>query len=157
MAKAEALGFPSVNNRAHMAELAVGRGDLDAARHHLAACSRYGAGGLDARAALTWRAAARVARAEGRPHRALGLACDGLQSAFSSGALLLSVDLLDLIVTLLFELGLPEVAARLLGAADHHREVSWVRPFGPGLCRVGAATGQYRSHARPGRVRKSPR
>jgi predicted ATPase/DNA-binding CsgD family transcriptional regulator/transcriptional regulator with XRE-family HTH domain/tetratricopeptide (TPR) repeat protein len=123
-AKAEALGFASVNNRAHMAELAVGRGDLDGARHHLDACSTHGAGGMDARTALTSRAAARLARAEGRPQRALGVACDGLQGAFSSGALLLSVDLLELIVTLFFELGHPQVAARLLGAADRQRELA---------------------------------
>ncbi|HXW81987.1 MAG TPA: helix-turn-helix domain-containing protein, partial [Acidimicrobiales bacterium] len=98
-AKAEGLGFPSQDARAHLAELAARRGDLDAARYHLAACSKYGPGAIDARAALISRAAARLARAEGRPHKALGLACDGLQGALSSGALLLSVDLLELIVT----------------------------------------------------------
>lgn len=133
-AKAEALGLSGENNRAHMAELAVKRGDLDGARHHLGACSSYGANAMDARAAaehrplpgrrVTLRAAARLARAEGRPQKALGLACDALRAAFSSGVVLLSVDLLDLMVTLSFELGRCDVAARLLGAADRQRELT---------------------------------
>ena len=132
--KAEALGLSGENNRAHMAELAVKRGDLDSARHHLAACSSHGAGAMDARAAaerrlsapprVILRAAARLARAEGRPQKALGLACDGLLAAFSAGAVLLSVDLLEVIVTLSFDLGHCEVAARLLGAAECQRELT---------------------------------
>ena len=82
---------------------------------------------------MTLRAAARLARAEGRPQKALGLACDGLLAALSAGAVLLSVDLLEVIVTLCFDLGHCEVAARLLGAADRQRELNWVRPVGPGL------------------------
>ncbi len=121
-AKAEALGFPSGNSQAHMAELAARRGDLDVARHHLAACSTHDARATHARAALTSRAAARLARAEDRPQKALGLACDALLAASSSGAVLLSVDVLELIATLLFDLGRDEVAVRLLGAADRQRE-----------------------------------
>jgi predicted ATPase/DNA-binding CsgD family transcriptional regulator/transcriptional regulator with XRE-family HTH domain len=123
-ARAEALGFPSVNNQAHMAELAARRGDLDIARHHLAACSKLSAGSTHARAALTWRAAARLARAENQPQKALGLACDALLAAFSSGAVLLSVDLLEVIVTLLLDLGRNEVAVRILGAVDRQRELT---------------------------------
>lgn len=122
-AKAEAFGFSGADNRAHLAELAAKRGQLDTARHHLSSCARQG-GGTDARVALALRAAARLARAENRPHKALRLARDGLQASFHSGATLLSVDLLDLVVTLSFELGHPEVAARLLGAADRQRDVT---------------------------------
>ena len=148
-AKLEALGFSSVSNRAEMAEVALRRGDLDSARRHLAASPSDRAKERSARSAITFRAAARLARAEGRTQRALSLACDGLQAALSSGAMLLLVDLLEIVVKLSADIGQCEKAARFFGAADQQRELTGYprsavasQEFVPVLAVIEATLGQ---------------
>ena len=89
----EALGFSGARGHALLAEVAVKRGDLAAARQHLASSSKQLVGGADAKRPLTLRAAARLARAEGRPQKALALACQALETSFSTGALLAVIEL----------------------------------------------------------------
>jgi predicted ATPase/DNA-binding CsgD family transcriptional regulator len=128
-AKWEAFGLSGANHHALLAEVALRRGDLAAAREHLAASSAHMAGGHDAKRPPTLRAEARLARAEGRPHKALGLACQALQMTIVSGALLAVIDLLELVAAVFFELGAHVAAARLLGAAERQRELTgYVRP-----------------------------
>jgi predicted ATPase/DNA-binding CsgD family transcriptional regulator len=127
--KWEALGFSGPGWRALLAEVAVKRGDLAAARQHLACSSKQLAGEADAKRPLTLRAAARLARAEGLPQKALGLACQALESSFSSGALLTVIELLELVAVAFSDLGEHIEAARLLGAAERQRELTgYVRP-----------------------------
>ena len=65
---------------------------------------------------------ARFARIEGQPRRSHGLACEGLGAAFRDGALLLTIELLELVALTNSDLGHNADAARLLGAADVERE-----------------------------------
>jgi predicted ATPase/DNA-binding CsgD family transcriptional regulator len=125
----EALGFSGARGRALLAEVAVKRGDLAAARRHLASSSNQLTGEADPKMSLTLRAAARLARAEGRPQKALGLACQALERSFSCGALLIVIELLDLVAMVFCDLGEYVEAARLLGAAQRQRELTgYVRP-----------------------------
>jgi len=124
----EALGFSGARGHALLAEVAVKRGDLAAARQHLASSSRQLVGEA-AKRPLTLQAAARLARAEGRSQKALALACQALESSFSAGALLAAIELLELVGLVFFDLGEHVEAARLLGAAQRQRELTgYVRP-----------------------------
>jgi predicted ATPase/DNA-binding CsgD family transcriptional regulator len=144
----EALGFSGAGWRALLAEVAVKRGDLAAARHHLASSSKQLLGEADAKRPLTLRAAARLARAEGSPQKALGLACQALESSFSCGALLDVIQLLELVAMMFADLGEHVGAARLLGAAERQRELTgYVRPapdeadLAPALAGIAGALG----------------
>jgi len=134
--KWEAYGFSGANFRALLAEVALKCGDLASARQQLATSSIPLAGGNDERRPSVLRAAARVAHAEGRPHKALGLACLALQTAFSAGALLAVTELLELAAMVSFELGENAEAARLLGAAELQRELNGYVCSGPDLAEL---------------------
>jgi predicted ATPase/DNA-binding CsgD family transcriptional regulator len=130
-AKLEALGFgrTCVNNRAVLAEAAIRRGDLSSARHHLDASTWRLPRAIEPAGAPVFRAEARLARAEGEPARAHGLACDGLSAAFEGGHVLWAIDLLELVAITCADLGDATEAARLLGAAERQRRlVGYVRP-----------------------------
>ena len=129
--KLEALGFGRmcVNNRAVLAEAAIRRGDLSSARRHLDASSWRLPRAIEPAGAPVLRAEARLARAEGEPARAHGLACDGLAAAFEGGHVLWAIDLLELVAITSADLGDATEAARLLGAAERQRHLlGYVRP-----------------------------
>lgn len=118
-----------VENRAVLAEVAVGRGDLLTARRHLDASSWRLPRAIEPAGAPVFRAEARLARAEGLPVRAHGLACDGLAAALEGGYVLRVVELLELVAITCSDLGTPADAARLLGAAVSQRDfIGYVRP-----------------------------
>ena len=130
-AKLESLGLFAicVEDRATLAEIAVAHGDLLAARRHLDASSWRLPRASEPAGAPIFRAEARLARAEGEPARAHGLACDGLAAAFEGGHLLWAVELLELVAITCSDLGSLAEAARLLGAAENQRDrVGYVRP-----------------------------
>jgi DNA-binding CsgD family transcriptional regulator len=122
-AKGEAIGqYWTGNSRALLAALSLKSGDLAAARRHIASAS-----GHDRSSSRAWEGAllgaeARLARAEGELRHSHGLACDGLEIAFSNRALLLGIDLLELVAMTKSELGRSAEAARLLGAAELQRD-----------------------------------
>jgi DNA-binding CsgD family transcriptional regulator len=129
--KLEAFGFGPmcVNNRAVLAEAAIRRGDLSCARRHLDASTWRLPRDIEPAGAPVFRAEARLARAEGGPARAHGLACDGLAAAFEGGHILWAIDLLELVAITCADLGDATEAARLLGAAERQRHlVGYVRP-----------------------------
>jgi predicted ATPase/DNA-binding CsgD family transcriptional regulator len=130
-AKLESFGLFAmcVENRALLAEVAVSRGDLLTARRHLDASSWRLPRAIEPAGAPVFRAEARLARSEGLPARAHGLACNGLAAAFEGGHVLWVVDLLELVAITCSDLGSPTEAARLLGAAESHRDlIGYVRP-----------------------------
>ncbi len=126
----ESLGMSAmcVEERAVLAELAIGRGDLDIARGQLDACSWTLPRTAEPRGAPVFRAESRLARARGDHVTAHGLACEGLAAAFEGGHFLWVVELLELVAITCSELGSPSEAARLLGAAEAQRDLtSYVR------------------------------
>lgn len=125
-ARMEALGQTriSVTERAAMAEVALRRSDVDTARRHLEAASGRVPGMDSPEAVPVLRAGVRLARAQGDPQRAHGLACDGLKVAFEAGHVIWAIDLLELVVITSADMGLRAEAARLLGAAEAQREVT---------------------------------
>ena len=146
--KWEALGFSGPGWHARLAEVAVRRGDLAAARQHLASSYKQLVGEATRNGPLTLRADAQLARAEGRPQKALGLACQALESSFSSGALLAVIEVLELVAMAFVDLGEHVAAARLLGAAQRQRELTgYVRPapeeadLAPALAGIAGALG----------------
>jgi DNA-binding CsgD family transcriptional regulator len=131
IAKLESFGLFAmcVQDRALLAEVAVRRGDLLTARRHLDASNWRLPRAIEPRGAPVFQAEARLARAEGLPARAHGLACNGLAAAFEGGHVLRVVNLLDLVAITCSDLGSPAEATRLLGAAESHRDViGYVRP-----------------------------
>ena len=64
-----------------------------------------------------------MARAEGQLEQSVALACEALDAAFVSGAVLWVIDLLELVAVGSSDLGRYVKAARLLGAAEAQREV----------------------------------
>jgi predicted ATPase/DNA-binding CsgD family transcriptional regulator len=122
-AKGESMGqYWAGNCRALLAELALRMEDLQAARRHLTAASGQGPNGARAWEGVLLATGARFARIEGQPRRSHGLACEGLGAAFRDGALLLTIELLELVALTNSDLGHNADAARLLGAADVERE-----------------------------------
>ncbi len=118
-----------VQNRALLAEVAVRRGDLLAARRHLDASSWRLPNAIEPAGAPVFRAEARLARAEGLAARAQALACNGLAAALEGGHVLWLIDLLELVAITCSDLGSQVEAARLLGAAESHRDlIGYVRP-----------------------------
>jgi predicted ATPase/DNA-binding CsgD family transcriptional regulator len=131
IAKLESFGLFAVcvESRALLAEVAVRRGDLPTARRHLDASSWRLPRAAEPAGAPVFRAEARLARSEGLPARAHGLACNGLAAAFEGGYVLWVVELLELVAITCSDLGSPADAARLLGAAESHRDlIGYVRP-----------------------------
>jgi DNA-binding CsgD family transcriptional regulator len=130
--KLEALGFGRmcVNNRAVLAEVALRRGDLHAARSHLQACTWRLPRRPDPEGVPILRAEARMARVDGSCSRH-GLACDGLEQAAGAGHRLWAIDLLDLVAISSADLGRHAEAARLLGAAESQRETTGYRRWAP--------------------------
>ena len=124
-AKLESFGLFAmcVENRAVLAEVAVRRGDLLTARRHLDGSSWRLPRAIEPAGAPIFGAEARLARAEDRPARAHGLACDGLAAAFEGGHVLWVVDLLELVAITCSDLGGPVEASRLLGAAESQRDL----------------------------------
>ncbi len=122
----EAVGWSRLilENRAVLAELALRRGDLELSRFHLELASSHvtDRGLPDAIPIL--RAEARLARAEGELRRSNALACDGLAAAFASGLLIWAIELLELVAVTVADLGHFAEGARLLGAADHQRQLT---------------------------------
>ncbi len=133
-AKLESFQCPAmcVSNRAVLAELALRRGDVHAARCHLKASAWRLPREADPAGAPILRAEARLARAEAQLRRAHALACDGLEAAFQGGALLLVVELLELVAITCADLGRHAEAARLLGTAELQREVTGYARWAPG-------------------------
>jgi len=133
-AKLESLQCPAlcVSKRALLAELALRRGDVHAARCHLNASAWRLPREADPAGAPILRAEARLARAEAQLRRAHALACDGLKAAFQGGALLLVVELLELVAITCADLGRHAEAARLLGTAELQREVTGYARWAPG-------------------------
>jgi len=125
------LGRMCVNNRAVLAEVALRRGDLHAARCHLHASTWRLPRKPDPEGVPTLRAEARLARAEGYLQRSHGLACDGLDAAASAGHRLWAVDLLELVAITSADRGHAVEAVRLLGAADSQREVTGYARWAP--------------------------
>jgi predicted ATPase/DNA-binding CsgD family transcriptional regulator len=124
-AKSEAFGSrPYAGNRAVLAEVALRLGDTSAARRHLAAFSENKPTASYLPEVQTLRASARLARAEGQLEQSVGLACEALEAAFVSGAVLWVMDLLELVAVGSSDLGRCAKAARLLGAAEAQREVA---------------------------------
>jgi predicted ATPase/DNA-binding CsgD family transcriptional regulator len=122
-AKGESMGqYWTGNCRARLAELALRIEDPQAARRHLTAASGRGPNGARAWDGVLLATNARFARIEGQPRRSQGLACEGLGAAFRDGALLLAVELLELVAITTSDLGHNAEAVRLLGAADVERE-----------------------------------
>jgi len=118
-----------VQNRAQLAEVAVRRGDPVTARRHLDASSWRLPRAIEPAGAPIFCAEARLARSEGLPARAHGLACNGLAAAYEGGHVLWLVDLLELVAITYSDLGSPVDAARLLGAAERQRGlIGYVRP-----------------------------
>jgi len=129
--KLESLGLFAmcVENRAVLAEVAIRRGDLLTARRHLDAAGCRLPRAVEPAQAPVLRAEARLARAEGEPVRARALACDGLAAALEGGHVLWAVELLELVTITCTDLGSFAEAARLLGAAEHQRDlIGYVRP-----------------------------
>ena len=150
-AKLEAFGFGNyhVDNQAELVEAALWRGDLRSARHHLALYLCHAPGDDVPWAAPRLRAEARLARAECEPHRAQGLACDGLRLAYDAGALLYTIELLELVAITCADVGRHAEAARLLGAAERQRDlIGYVRSvpatdeLAPVLVELRTALGQ---------------
>jgi DNA-binding CsgD family transcriptional regulator len=130
-AKLESFGLfgACVESRALLAEVAIRRGRLLDARRHLEAASWRLPRAIEPAGAPVLRAEARLARAEGEPVRAHGLACDGLAAALEGGDVLSVVDLLELAALICADLGNPPEAARLLGTSVAQRElIGYVRP-----------------------------
>jgi predicted ATPase/DNA-binding CsgD family transcriptional regulator len=118
------LRLPSMYSLAVLAEIAVWRGDLALARYHLKVATGRVPNRTGPEVVPLFRAEARLARAEGRYRRAHALACDGLEAAFSGGHVPRVVDLLELTAITLADVGHAVDAARLVGAADHQREIT---------------------------------
>ncbi len=110
-----------VDNRAVLAEVALRRGDLHAARCHLQACTWRLPRRPDPEGVPVLRAEARLARADGSWPRAHGLACDGLEQAAGASHGVWAIDLLELVAITSADLGRYPEAARLLGAAETQR------------------------------------
>jgi predicted ATPase/DNA-binding CsgD family transcriptional regulator len=113
-----------VNDRAVLAEVALWRGDLALAQLNLDATSSQVPARSEPEAVPVLRVEARLARAEGELHRAHTLACEGLDAAFRGGHLAWAIDLLELVGVTVADLENFGEAARLLGAAEHQREVT---------------------------------
>ncbi len=124
IARLDALGRSRacVDDRAVLAEVALRRGDLALARLHLDAASSRVPSRAEPEAVPVLRAEARLALAEGEPHRSHALACEGLGAAFRGGHLIWTIDLLELVAVTLADLEHFDAAARLLGAAEQQRE-----------------------------------
>jgi DNA-binding CsgD family transcriptional regulator len=130
--KLESLGLFAmcVENRAVLAEVAIKRGELLTARHHLDVSSWRLTRGAEPAGGPIFRAESRLARAEGQPARAHGLACDGLAAASQGGHVLWVVDLLELVAITCADLDRHAQAARLLGVAERQRDiVGYARPI----------------------------
>jgi predicted ATPase/DNA-binding CsgD family transcriptional regulator len=150
-ANLEELGYEraSVEHQAVMADVAVWQGDPESAHRHL-----FGRSGHLPEGSRTWqvplaRAQARLARAEGKPRKALALGCEALEAAVSSGCLRQAVELFELVAMAFSDLGHAEEAARLLGTAEALRErtgyVRWVpisREVEPVRARTEEAVGR---------------
>ena len=106
-AKGESMGqYWAGNCRALLAELALqGMEDLQAARRHLTAASGQGPNGACAWEGVLLATGARFAQGEGLVGRSHGLACEGLGAAFRDGALLLTIELLELVAITNSDLG----------------------------------------------------
>ncbi|HXW81149.1 MAG TPA: LuxR C-terminal-related transcriptional regulator, partial [Acidimicrobiales bacterium] len=113
-----------VNNRAVLAEAAIRRGDLPAARQHLDASSWRLPKEVEPAGVPTLRAEARLARAQGQSQKAHALACAGLEAALRGGAVLWVIDLLELTAITAVDIGRHAEAARLVGAAHHGRKTT---------------------------------
>jgi DNA-binding CsgD family transcriptional regulator len=97
---------------------------LSAARRHLDRSLARQPANPDEWLASSLRAAARLARSEGQVQRSVELACKGLDTAFGRGALLETIELLELVAIVSPDDGYHSKAARLLGAAQVQREVT---------------------------------
>jgi predicted ATPase/DNA-binding CsgD family transcriptional regulator len=129
-AKIKALGAVvcHIDPQAELIEAAVRLGDMPSARRHLAEYLERAPANNEA-STPRLRAEARWARAEGQSCRTHALACEGLGLAYQTGALLYSIELLELVAFACADLGRPAEAARLLGAAENHRDlIGYVRP-----------------------------
>lgn len=126
-----------VNNRAVLAEVALGRGDIPAAHAHLNASSWRLPREADPAGVPVLRAEARLERADGQLRRAHATASEGLAAAFRAGALLWVVDLLELVAITCADLGRHSEAARLLGAAARQRETTGYAPSAPARNELG--------------------
>jgi len=133
IASLEAFGLFAicVEDRALLAEVALRRGDSVMARRHLDGSSWRLPRAVEPAGAPVFRAEARLARAEGLLGRAHGLACDGLAAALEGGHVVRVIDLLELVAITCSDLGSPAEAARLLGAAECHRERIGYVPAAP--------------------------
>ncbi len=125
------LGRMCVNNRAVLAEVALRRGDLHSARHHLEACTWRLPRRPDPEGVPVLRAESRLARADGDWTRAHQLACEGLGQAVAAGHIIRAIDLLELVAITGADLGRAAEAARLLGAAQCQREATGYRRWAP--------------------------
>jgi predicted ATPase/DNA-binding CsgD family transcriptional regulator len=151
IAKLEALGVTQghVDAVAALAEGALRRGDMGSARRHLAVCARRAPTNDEPWAAPRLRAEARLARAQGEPHRAYLLAGDGFALAAGSGALLYAIDLLDLLAVIAADLERPVEAARLLGAADSQRELTGYVRLAPASDELAPVLGDVQAAMSP--------
>ena len=138
-----------VDDRAVLAEVALRRGDLALARVHLDAASSQVPARAEPEAVPVLRAEARLARAEGEPHRSHTLACEGLDAAFRGGHLAWAIDLLELVAVTEADSGHFGEAARLLGAAEDQRETTkyarWAsarKELEPALVKIETALGK---------------
>ena len=101
------------------------------ARQHLEAAAWHLPRKPDPEGVPVLRAEARLARAEGCPQRAHGLACDGLEAAAGAGQRLWAIDLLELVAITSADLGRHAGAARLLGAAEAQRALTGYARWAP--------------------------
>ncbi len=133
ISKLEALGFARmcVRDRALLAEVALRRGDHNAARCHLRASAWRLPRAADPEGVPILRAEARLAREEGSFQLSHSLACDGLEAAATSGQRLWAIDLLELAAITASDLGRHAEAARLLGAAESQRELTGYNRWAP--------------------------
>jgi predicted ATPase/DNA-binding CsgD family transcriptional regulator len=124
-AEAEAAfltGRPNPTTNALLADVAVWRTDMNAARRHVGVCVGQRRAEVGPGAVASLRAAARIARSDGDPLASLGLATTGLEAAFNAGARLEAVELLELCGIAFSDRGRALEAARLLGAAAAQRQ-----------------------------------
>ncbi|HXW78259.1 MAG TPA: LuxR C-terminal-related transcriptional regulator, partial [Acidimicrobiales bacterium] len=139
ISKLEALGFARmcVRDRAVMAEVALRRGNPEAARYHLKAAAWRLPKKPEPEGVPILRAEARLARAQGYAQLSHRLACDGLEAAAGAGQVLWATDLLELVAITASDLGRHPQAARLLGAAEAQRELSGYARFVPAREELG--------------------